>query len=337
LLPPGDPLLDDPALPDQIGELFQALHPLAAAAWGDLPEGPLIADGAGEEEAPEEGRLKVAQVASACYLPVETIEQWVDALQGSMRQGLFYGPPGTGKTHVARQLALHLASSAAHVQLVQFHASYSYEDFIEGLRPDPVGETGMLRYSVRPGMFQQFCKRARAARDQTFVLVIDEMNRADLAAVFGELLLLLEYRGDVSVELPYSQQPFSIPRNVVLLGTMNTADRSLALVDFALRRRFNAFPLEPNAEVLSSWAHKHADANAELLLDLFKLICDRLGTGNPVTPGHSYWMIQDADSAAIERVWTFQVRPYLAEHWFEQPGQLAQLDTEVQALIAERS
>jgi MoxR-like ATPase len=337
LLPPGDPLLDDPALPDQIGELFQALHPLAAAAWGDLPEGPLIADGAGEEEAPEEGRLTVAQVASACYLPVETIEQWVDALQGSMRQGLFYGPPGTGKTHVARQLALHLASSAAHVQLVQFHASYSYEDFIEGLRPDPVGETGMLRYSVRPGMFQQFCKRARAARDQTFVLVIDEMNRADLAAVFGELLLLLEYRGDVSVELPYSQQPFSIPRNVVLLGTMNTADRSLALVDFALRRRFNAFPLEPNAEVLSSWAHKHADANAELLLDLFKLICDRLGTGNPVTPGHSYWMIQDADSAAIERVWTFQVRPYLAEHWFEQPGQLAQLDTEVQALIAERS
>lgn len=162
-----------------------------------------------------------------------------------MRQGLFYGPPGTGKTHVARQLARHLASSPAHVQLAQFHASYSYEDFIEGLRPEPLADTGILRDSVRPGLFQEFCNRARTARDETFVFIIDEMNRADLAAVFGELLMLLEYRGEVVV-LPYSQQRFSLPRNVVVLGTMNTADRSLALVDFALRRRFNAFPLAPS-------------------------------------------------------------------------------------------
>ena len=162
------------------------------------------------------------------------------------------------------------------------------------------------------------------------------MNRADLAAVFGELLMLLEYRGEVVV-LPYSQQRFSLPRNVILLGTMNTADRSLALVDFALRRRFNAFPLAPSPDVLATWARGHADANAGLLVDLFKLLCTRVGAANPVTPGHSYWMIDDADPAAIGRVWEFQVYPYLAEHWFEQPAQLGQLDADVRALIAEHS
>lgn len=337
LVPAGSPLLDDPSLSEEFGRLFQALHPLAAAAWGDAPAGePSGGDQTGDEVAEVEGRLTVEQVAGACYLPVEMIEQWVMALQGPMRQALFYGPPGTGKTHVARQLARHLASSPAHVQVAQFHASYSYEDFIEGLRPELVGETGMLRYSVRPGLFKVFCDRARAARDETFVFIIDEMNRADLAAVFGELLMLLEYRGEVVV-LPYSQQRFSLPRNVILLGTMNTADRSLALVDFALRRRFNAFPLAPSPEVLAAWAGKLATANAGLLVDLFNLLCSRVGAANPVMPGHSYWMIDDADPAAIGRVWEFQVYPYLAEHWFEQPALLAQIDADVRALIAERS
>ena len=138
----------------------------------------------------------------------------------------------------------------------------------------------MLRYSVRPGLFQEFCNRARAARDESFVFIIDEMNRADLAAVFGELLMLLEYRGEVVV-LPYSQQRFSLPRNVIVLGTMNTADRSLALVDFALRRRFNAFPLAPSPDVLGAWAGKHAAANAGLITDLFRLVCSRVGEANP--------------------------------------------------------
>lgn len=337
ILSAGDPLLDDPSLPEEFGKFFQVLHPLAAAAWGDAPAEELTSDDQDDEEVPEvEGRLTVEQVAGECYLPVEMIEQWVTALQGPMRQGMFYGPPGTGKTYVARQLARHLATSPAHAQVAQFHPSYSYEDFIEGLRPEPLGDTGILRYSVRPGLFQEFCNRARTAREETFVFIIDEMNRADLAAVFGELLMLLEYRGEVVV-LPYSQQRFSVPRNVILLGTMNTADRSLALVDFALRRRFNAFHLPPSPEVLAQWASKHAGANAGLLVDLFKLVCNRVGTANPVTPGHSYWMIDDADPAAIGRVWEYQVYPYLAEHWFEQPAQLTQLDADVRALIAERS
>lgn len=334
-----DPLLDSPDLADRIGLLFRALHPLAAAAWGDravLDDLP-VQDDSQDEPAAAPQRPTVEQVAEACHLPVETVEEWVTELRGRKRQAFFYGPPGTGKTHVAMQLARHLATSEDHISVVQFHPSYSYEDFVEGLRPETGGASGQLTYTVRPGLFQDFCTRARRHPDQSFVMVVDEMNRADLAAVFGELLLLLEYRGDQRVSLPYSQRPFSVPRNIVLLATMNTADRSLALVDFALRRRFHAFPLEPSEQVLSSWLAEHPQVDAALALDVFRLIRDRVGASEPVSPGHSYWMDPDADAAAVKRTWAYQVRPYLAEHWFEQPQELDLLDQDVRALIAERT
>jgi hypothetical protein len=332
-----DPLLDDPSLPDRVGQLFRALHPLSVVAWGDeaaeLPVEPLEPE---EAEEPD-GRLTLEQVAETCYLPVETVEEWVGALAGPMRQAFFYGPPGTGKTFIATRLARHLASSPEHVELVQFHASYSYEDFIEGLRPDPLASSGTLTYSVRPGIFQELCNRARRASSETFVLVIDEMNRADLAAVLGELLLLLEYRGDTTVVLPYSQRRFSVPRNLIVLGTMNTADRSLALVDFALRRRFHAFPVHPSSEVLQGWLATRPDIDPALVLSVFALVAERIGPDSNVAPGHSYWMVEDADPTVVERIWSYQVRPYLAEHWFERPAELDQLDRDVRALIAERS
>jgi hypothetical protein len=139
------------------------------------------------------------------------------------------------------------------------------------------------------------------------------------------------------VVLPYSQRRFTVPRNVIVLGTMNTADRSLALVDFALRRRFNAFLLGPSRDVLAEWAKAKPDVDGELLLSLFGLILDRIGVDSPVAPGHSYWMTDDAEAATVDRIWSYQVRPYLAEHWFERPDELIQLDRDVQALIAEQS
>lgn len=291
--------------------------------------------GTGEPAAGVVGpEMTLEQVATACYLSVEQIDAWVLALTTGMRQAVFHGPPGTGKTYVAGYLARHLATSPRHVELAQFHPAYSYEDFVEGLRPE-VGAEGGLSYRVRPGIFSQLCERAQQAPAETFVLIIDEMNRADLAAVFGELLFLLEYRGDTQVTLPYSQRRMSVPHNLFLLGTMNTADRSLALLDFALRRRFHAFPLLPSEEVLSRWADARQMVHSELALGLFRTIRDRVGLHVPVSPGHSYWMTESLDAATAERIWSYQLRPYLSEHWFEQPRELEQLDTDIRALIAE--
>ena len=116
---------------------------------------------------------------------------------------------------------------------------------------------------------------------------------------------------------------------------MNTADRSLALMDFALRRRFNAFPLLPDETVLEGWADQRSAHNAELAIGVFRLIRDRVGLDAAVCPGHSYWMTEALDAAAAGRIWDYQLRPYLGEFWFERPHELTQLDAEVRSLIAE--
>ena len=166
----------------------------------------------------------------------------VEKLLDDKCQVIFQGPPGTGKTFVARKLAACLAGSPERVRLVQFHPSYAYEDFVQGFRPKLINE--QPGFELRPGPLLDMAERARREPGANYFLVIDEINRGNLAKVFGELYFLLEYR-DEPMQLQYSDEPFSLPDNLYIIGTMNTADRSIALVDLALRRRFHFVEFHP--------------------------------------------------------------------------------------------
>ena len=190
------------------------------------------------------------QMAAETGFPLPELRAWVSALQRK-KQAILYGPPGTGKTYVARRLAQHLVATAeaddGFLELVQFHPAYAYEDFIQGIRPQ-TDDDGALSYDLERGRFLEFVDKARE-REGTCVLIIDEINRANIARVFGELMYLLEYRDDeIALAAGGTLQH---PENVRLIGTMNTADRSIALVDHALRRRFAFLELQPQYHVLT--------------------------------------------------------------------------------------
>lgn len=184
--------------------------------------------------------------------PPDFLEQ-VERLIREKGQVIFYGPPGTGKTYVAREFALTLTDrDRTRVRLVQFHPSYAYEDFVEGFRPSERGG-----FTLVPGPIREMAERAGADEDERpHVLIIDELNRGNVAKVLGELYFLLEYR-DEEIRLQYSQMPFRLPGNLWIIGTMNTADRSIALMDAALRRRFYFVPffndMPPVEGLLRRW------------------------------------------------------------------------------------
>jgi MoxR-like ATPase len=240
-------------------------------------------------------------------------------LLADKRQVVFYGPPGTGKTFVAKRLAEHLAG-VDDVRLVQFHPSYSYEDFFEGFRPR-LSTEGQLGFELVPGPFRRMVDAAKDDPAHPHVLVIDEINRGNLAKVFGELYFLLEYR-DEPIELLYSpeESDFRLPENVFLIGTMNTADRSIALVDAAMRRRFafqGFFPGRyPIRDLLRAWLRREGlpTRPADLLDELNARIADE-----DFAIGPSYLMTRRVDGhAGLERIWRTAILPLLEEHYFGQ-------------------
>ncbi len=235
------------------------------------------------------------------------------------KQIILYGPPGTGKTYLALALARHLTEDGA-VKLVQFHPSYTYEDFFEGFRPEP-GGSGTLTFTLRAGPFRDFAEVAAANPSTAYILIIDEINRANLAKVFGELYFLLEYR-DQSISLQYSpDRQFVLPENLFLIGTMNTADRSIARIDTAMRRRFTFVELDPRKPpvqgLLARWLAAHGlpgDA-ARLLDELNRRIEDP-----DAAIGPSYLMDERIYRRAdgLERVWQYQIMPLLADLFYGQ-------------------
>ncbi|MHA4774585.1 DUF4357 domain-containing protein [Streptomyces sp. MSC1_001] len=235
------------------------------------------------------------------------------------KQLVLYGPPGTGKTYLALKLAEFLGGGPEQVKLIQFHPSYAYEDFVEGIRPKEDPQTREVAFRLTAGPLRDLADLANKEgnRHIPHFLIIDEINRANLAKVFGELYFLLEYR-DKGVQLPYSGDDFALPPNLFVIGTMNTADRSIALVDAAMRRRFAFVELSPRTEptsgLLRRWlASQERDSEPADLLDaLNSRIEDR-----DFWIGPSYLMKKGVyRDGGLERTWRTKILPLLEEHHY---------------------
>lgn len=261
-----------------------------------------------------------SELASRLHVGVGWLQDCVELLR-DRRQLIFYGPPGTGKTYIAQGLAQHITDKA-NIKIVQFHPAYSYEDFFEGFRPQGEGG-GQIGFALKAGPLRSLVDKAAENPETAYVLIIDEINRGNLPKIFGELYFLLEYR-DQAIDLMYSSdssEPFSLPKNIYVIGTMNTADRSIALVDAALRRRFAFLPLHPSEDptsgVLRSWlsangfpptvADIHDALNAQISDADFKI-------------GPSYFMREklamDPTGKNLELMWRTDILPLLEEHHF---------------------
>lgn len=261
--------------------------------------------------------IDTAALSEELNLDQQWIARIIDALH---RRGqiILYGPPGTGKTYVAKALTKALTGKAEAARRIQFHPSYTYEDFFAGYRPRE--KNGQLVFELTKGPLSRISEDARRDPDITHVLMIDEINRANLSKVFGELYYLLEYRDD-PIDLLYAGSgidggdTFTLPPNVVIIGTMNTADRSIALLDSAMRRRFSFFELHPDvppvAGILERWtaAHPQAIDVPALFAELNSRIRDREDRIGP-----SHLMRREVLSrSALEAIWTENLMPLLEE------------------------
>lgn len=264
-------------------------------------------------------------VVEDCYLPDRSFVDELVKLLDDKRQIVLFGPPGTGKTFIARKLAEALAPADQLRRFVQFHPSTSYEDFFEGYRPD-TDASGNLSYTLTSGPFAQLADHA-AGDTRQHVLVIDELNRANIPKVFGELLFLLEYR-DQSVS-PLYRDEFSLPENLWVIATMNTADRSIASLDAALRRRFHFVPIFPDAGPMEGLLDRYLEREggdrqwARLLNMVNGELREQLGSGDQLI-GPSHFLRSDLDEVRMERIWRYNIEPLMDDLFYGDRATIAQ-------------
>ena len=254
-------------------------------------------------------------------------EEDYDTLVGLVRNKknvILQGAPGVGKTFAAKRLAYSMMGrkNPNRVMLVQFHQSYSYEDFIEGFRPVASGG-----FEIKKGSFYNFCKKAQYDQEHEYFFIIDEINRGNLSKIFGELFMLIENdkRGN-ELQLLYSDEKFFVPKNVYIIGMMNTADRSLAILDYALRRRFAFFDMKPGfdsdgfCEYRKKLANKKFDKLITMVENLNRVISkdDSLGEGFCI--GHSYFCnLEHVSDKTLSDIVEYELIPMLKEYWFDEP------------------
>ena len=269
----------------------------------------------------------IDDATSDLFLSEEEFRDYLDLLN-SEKNIILQGPPGVGKTYIAKKLAHCLLNSRGNdrIEMIQFHQSYSYEDFVEGYRPT-IGSTGEMTFELQDGPIKRIAWDAALSWEihkiresdspvDPYVLIIDEINRANLSKVLGELFYLLEYR-DQSIQLQYSDKQFLLPPNLYIIGTMNTADRSIATVDAALRRRFHFYPLFPDRPpvhgLLEPWMVQHNPA--------FTWIAKVVDKANEILDdpnaaiGPSHFLKPGLDDELVARIWNYTILPYLEDYY----------------------
>lgn len=315
--------LATPGIVVDVTRVVQALQALVPAEAEAEPDGDT--EPAAVVVPVQEGfRPLTREFADSLHMDLEPLQEIAELLEEN-RQLVLYGPPGTGKTYLAKHLAAELAqdSTDERVKLVQFHPSYAYEDFFEGYRPDKTDE-GQVSFKLVAGPLRRLAEEAAKPGNESkpYFLIIDEMNRANLAKVFGELYFLLEYRDD-RIYLQYSpNEPFTLPDNLYIIGTMNTADRSIAMMDAAIRRRFAFIELHPNTEpvrgsLLRFLEARQLDTTPARLLDALNGAIDEWDRDLMIGP--SYFMKKTAQTpSGLRRIWKYELMPLLEEHYHGQ-------------------